>query len=171
MSMNGNEPSTEADGPPEPRRQPDPTPQRESLRQPESPRQPVDEEATPRLPFAVVGIGASAGGLEAYSEFLDHVAADTGMAFVLVQHLPPKRESLLAELLALHTRMPVRLVVEGMAIEPNVVYVIRPGHTLTLERAHSTSASRWTGPAATDPSTISSAPSPTSSASARSASS
>src|SRR5215468_8738328 len=51
-------------------------------------------------PFPVVGIGASAGGLEAFRQLLEHLPTDTGMAFVLVQHLDPKRESILAELLS-----------------------------------------------------------------------
>ncbi|MCP6390646.1 hypothetical protein NL487_27375, partial [Klebsiella pneumoniae] len=61
---------------------------------------PPDDARQPRLPFPVVGIGASAGGLEAYTEFLQACPADAGMAYVLVQHLPPDRESMLAELLS-----------------------------------------------------------------------
>lgn len=86
-----------------------------------------------RLPFAVVGIGASAGGLEAYTEFLQACPTDTGMAFVLIQHLPPDKETLLAEILARHTQMPVSVVEDGVAVKPNHVYVIRPGHTLTIK--------------------------------------
>lgn len=87
----------------------------------------------PRLPFAVVGMGASAGGLEAYAEFLQACPADTGMAYVLIQHLPPDKESLLAEILSKHTSMPVLVVEDGMEVEPDHVYVIRPGHTLTVK--------------------------------------
>ncbi|HET6493436.1 MAG TPA: CheR family methyltransferase, partial [Burkholderiales bacterium] len=54
------------------------------------------------------------------------------MAFVVVQHLPPERESMMAEILARHTSMPVHLIQEGMTVEPNNVYVIRPGFTVTL---------------------------------------
>ncbi len=86
----------------------------------------------PRLPFPVVGIGASAGGLEAFFELFDAMPSTTGAAFVLVQHLPPDRESLLAELLQARTAMKVREVVDGMPVEPNHLYVIRPGRTLTL---------------------------------------
>ena len=92
----------------------------------------VDLEQPPRLPFTVVGIGASAGGLEALIEFLDHLDANTGMAFVVVQHLPPQRESLLADILSKHTDMAVLQVEDGMAVEPNHVYVIRPGNTMTI---------------------------------------
>src|SRR5262245_24286129 len=59
------------------------------------------------LDFPVVGIGASAGGLEAFSEFFDAMPPDSGMAFVIVQHLPPTGESLLAEILQKRTTMPV----------------------------------------------------------------
>ncbi|MBA4065593.1 MAG: hypothetical protein C0501_18140 [Isosphaera sp.] len=94
--------------------------------------EPPDAAQQPRLPFPVVGLGASAGGLEAYTAFLDATPADTGMAFVLVQHLPPDRESLVAEILSRHTAMPVSQVEDGQAVEPDHVYVIRPGHTLTV---------------------------------------
>ncbi len=93
----------------------------------------VSTEVKPRLPFVVVGIGASAGGLEAVSSFLDAMPSDSGMAFVLVQHLPPDRESLLPEILGRHTKMPCVEVEDGMVVEGNKLYVIRPGRTLTLE--------------------------------------
>ena len=94
--------------------------------------EPVDAEQPPRLPFPVVGIGASAGGLEAVGEFLDAMRPDGGMAFVLVQHLPPDRESLMVEILARRTAMLVAEVQDGMAVAPDHVYVIRPGHRLTI---------------------------------------
>ncbi len=103
-------------------------------REPDRLAQPVDDEQPPRLPFPVVGIGASAGGLEAVSEFLRAMRPDAGMAFVLVQHLPPDRESQMAEILARHTAMPVAQVEEGMAVEPDHVYVIRPGRVLTVRQ-------------------------------------
>jgi two-component system CheB/CheR fusion protein len=98
--------------------------------------QPVDDELPPHLPFAVVGIGASAGGLEAFTAFFDAMPPDGGMAFVLVQHLPPDRESLIAEILQRHTAMPVAQVEDGMPVEPDHVYVIRPGHTMTIKDGH-----------------------------------
>ena len=61
---------------------------------------------TSRAPSCVVGIGASAGGLEAFQQLLAHLPANTGMAFVLVQHLDPKHESFLTEILARSTAMP-----------------------------------------------------------------
>ncbi len=92
----------------------------------------VDVEVKPRLPFLVVGIGASAGGLEAVSAFLDAMPPDSGMAFIVVQHLPPERESLMTELLARHTKMKCQEIHDGMKVEANHVYVIRPGRTLTI---------------------------------------
>src|SRR3954470_11587457 len=65
----------------------------------------------------VVGIGASAGGLEAFSKLLDALPADTGMAFVLIQHLEPTHASLMAGLLAGHTAMTVLEAGEGMTVE------------------------------------------------------
>jgi two-component system CheB/CheR fusion protein len=78
--------------------------------------------------FPVVAIGASAGGLEAYTDFFHALPVDTGMAFVLVQHLDPKHRSLLAEILSKATRMPVKEVKSGVRIRPNRVYVI-PSNT------------------------------------------
>ncbi len=84
-------------------------------------------------PFPVVGVGASAGGLEAFSQLLAALPDDTGMAFVLVQHLDPIHESLLPELLAKHTAMPVITVENDLAIEPNRVYVIPPNTSMELQ--------------------------------------
>ncbi|MDD2875952.1 MAG: chemotaxis protein CheB [Acidiphilium sp.] len=80
----------------------------------------------------MVAIGASAGGLEAFRGLLDDLPADTGMAFILVQHLDPAHESLMAELLASHTTMPVCEAADMMAIAPNHVYLIPPGSYLAV---------------------------------------
>ncbi|WP_394846583.1 response regulator [Pendulispora brunnea] len=77
-------------------------------------------------PAFVVGIGASAGGLEALERFFDSLPNDTSMAFVVVQHLSPDFKSLMDELLARHTELPICLVEDGMTIEPNHVYLIPP---------------------------------------------
>jgi two-component system CheB/CheR fusion protein len=77
-------------------------------------------------PFYVVGIGASAGGLDALERFFDALPEDTGMAFVVIQHLSPDFKSLMDELLARHTRLPITLVEDGMAVEPDHVYLIPP---------------------------------------------
>jgi two-component system CheB/CheR fusion protein len=74
----------------------------------------------------VVGIGASAGGLEALETFFDNLAADTEMAFVVVQHLSPDFKSLMDELLRRHTELPIRLVEDGIQVEPGHVYLIPP---------------------------------------------
>lgn len=100
--------------------------------QPDRLAQPVFLEQSPRLPFPVVGMGSSAGGLEAFIEFFKAMPPESGMAFVLVQHLPPERESMVAEILARHTAMPVVQIEDRVAVEPNSVYVIRPGRTLTI---------------------------------------
>lgn len=94
--------------------------------------QPVDTEDPPRLPFPVVGIGASAGGLEAVTEFLEAMRPDSGMAYIVIQHLPPDRTSMMVEILAKRTEMPVLQIDEGMEVRTNHVYVIRPGHTVLI---------------------------------------
>jgi two-component system, chemotaxis family, CheB/CheR fusion protein len=81
--------------------------------------------------FPVVGIGASAGGLEAFTQLLNHLPIDTGMAFALVQHLDPSQKSLLSEILSRTTQMPVCEVQDGMVVEPNHVYVIPPNTMMT----------------------------------------
>ena len=83
-------------------------------------------------PYPIVGVGASAGGFEAFRELLKALPSDTGLALVLVQHLDPGHESLLAKLLSNATAMPVREVEEGMAVEPNHVYVIPPNKTMGI---------------------------------------
>ncbi len=82
--------------------------------------------------FAVAGIGASAGGLDAFKALLAALPSDTGMAFVLVQHLDPIHVSLMAGLLSGHTAMPVTQAAEGVSVEPNRVYLIPPGVSLAI---------------------------------------
>jgi two-component system CheB/CheR fusion protein len=79
-----------------------------------------------------VAIGASAGGIEAASELMNYLPVDTGMAFVLIQHLDPKHHSLLTELLARKTAMPVAEVSEGLTAKSNHVYVIPPNATMSI---------------------------------------
>jgi two-component system CheB/CheR fusion protein len=93
-------------------------------------------DSVPGLPFTVVAIGASAGGLQALSSMLRALPVDTGMAFVVIQHLEPSHTSLLSEILARETRMPVREVRDGVKVEPNAVYVIPPGKNLVLDEIH-----------------------------------
>ncbi len=99
-----------------------------------SPAEPLSSGALDRgdSGLIVVGLGASAGGLDAFRQFLTAVPDDTGMAFVLIQHLDPTHESLTAELLARHTRMSVVQVNDETRVEPNHVYVIPPKKYLTI---------------------------------------
>ncbi len=83
-------------------------------------------------PTFVVGIGASAGGLKPIEEFFDHMPADSGMAFVVVQHLSPDFKSLMDELLSRHTKMPIHKVSDGVAIEPNSIYLIPPEKNMAM---------------------------------------
>src|SRR5437867_637103 len=83
-------------------------------------------------PIPIVGIGASAGGLEAVTHLLEHLPADTGMGFVLVQHLDPDHESALAQILARVTSMPVREVANDLRIAPNHVYIIPPNTDMAI---------------------------------------
>ncbi len=82
--------------------------------------------------FPIVGVGASAGGLEAFTALLKALPMDTGMAFVLVQHLDPVHESSLTEILARATPMQVREITNGLRIRPNEVFVIPGGVELTI---------------------------------------
>src|ERR1051326_7605639 len=68
--------------------------------------------------FPIVGIGGSAGGLDAFNKFFDAMPADSGCAFVLLPHLDPKHESLMVELLARHTKMEVIEAADGMTVAP-----------------------------------------------------
>ena len=85
------------------------------------------------LPNFVVGIGASAGGLNAYKAFFDALAPDTGMAFVVISHLLPAAYSQLTEILSRHTKMTVMLAESGMKVRANQVYVIPPNADLSIE--------------------------------------
>ncbi len=99
--------------------------------QPEAP-----DRAAPHPPadFPIVGIGASAGGLAAFEAFFRHMPAenDSGIAFVLVQHLAPEHTSMLSELIRRFTRMPVYEIDDGMVVQRNSVYIIRPNKDLSL---------------------------------------
>lgn len=93
----------------------------------------MDEPETVADLFPIVGIGASAGGLDAFTQLLRNLPADTGMAFVLIQHLDPTHASLLSEILNQTSLMPVKLVEDGMKIAPNCVYAIPPNTCMTLD--------------------------------------
>ena len=96
-------------------------------------RRPVTPETKPEvLKCPVVALGASAGGLEVFARFFELVPANSGVAFVLVQHLDPRHETLMPELLAPHTDMPVLRVSDGLQMRANHVYVIPPNVGLEL---------------------------------------
>ncbi|MEJ0047968.1 MAG: chemotaxis protein CheB, partial [Rhodospirillales bacterium] len=82
--------------------------------------------------FPIVGIGASAGGLDAYRKLLDALPPATGMAYILVQHLDPSHESMMVELLASHTPMKVVQAADGMRVEADHCYLIPPGLNLAV---------------------------------------
>ena len=82
--------------------------------------------------FYVVGIGASAGGLEAFEQFFSHMPSDSGMAFVLVPHLSPEHKSMMGDLLTRYTHMEIHEAREGMEVKPNHVYIIPPNRDLAV---------------------------------------
>jgi two-component system CheB/CheR fusion protein len=83
-------------------------------------------------PFPIVGIGASAGGLEALEQFLGRVSANSGMAYVIVQHLDPTHKGIMPELLQRATAMEVFQVKDRMRVKPNCVYVIPPNRDMSI---------------------------------------
>jgi len=108
----------------------------------------VDGGALPLAPlppgaaFPIVGVGASAGGLEAFTQLLKHLPTDTGMGFVLIQHLDPTHTSFLRDALAKATTMTVQQAEDGTAVEPDHVYVIPPDADISIHAGRLTLASR-----------------------------
>ena len=84
------------------------------------------------MDFPVVALGASAGGLDAFKKFFEALPANCGMAFVLIQHLDPKHQSMMVDLLAGHTPMKVLQATDGMQLERDHVYLIPPGAYLAI---------------------------------------
>jgi two-component system CheB/CheR fusion protein len=97
-----------------------------------SPTAPSDLPGNNPTPIKMVGIGASAGGLEAFEEFFQHMPADSSMAFVLVPHLDPSHASLLTEILQRSTRMPVVEAQDQVPVAPNTVYIIPPNRDMGI---------------------------------------
>jgi two-component system CheB/CheR fusion protein len=95
---------------------------------------PADQGANQTIgpDFPIVAVGASAGGLETLTDLLKRLPTNTGMSFVIIQHLSPSHVSLLAELLSRATKMPVHHADHGQRISPNHVYVIPPDVTMTI---------------------------------------
>ncbi|MCL4501902.1 MAG: PAS domain-containing protein, partial [Deltaproteobacteria bacterium] len=92
------------------------------------------EKAVTEHLFPIAGVGASAGGLEAFTQLLENLPLDTGMGFVLVQHMAPRAHSMLPQILAKVSRMPVTEVKDGMKVMPNRIYVTPPGIKMSVEQ-------------------------------------
>lgn len=92
----------------------------------------IKEEIQGQKKQYIVGIGASAGGLEAIQKLLAALPSNTGFPYIIVQHLSPDYKSLLSEILAKYTEMPVIQVEDGMEVKPDCVYVIQPGKNMRL---------------------------------------
>ena len=108
-------------------------PESNKRRSPKTKKKPESLERTAKTPqlrsatrrgFPIVGIGASAGGLEALQELFKHVSDDSGMAFIVVQHLDPSHTSLMPELLSRSTTVPIHNIESGMKVRKNNIYVI-----------------------------------------------
>jgi len=102
----------------------------------------ISGAAAPATTFPIVGIGASAGGLEAFTALFKTLLPDLGMAYVLVPHLDPQRESAITQILARTTAMPVVEIEDGMAVQADHVYVIPPNCDLTIHASRLTIADR-----------------------------
>jgi two-component system, chemotaxis family, CheB/CheR fusion protein len=94
----------------------------------------ADEENAQEFP--IVGIGASAGGLAAFERLFSNLPPDTGLAYVVIQHLSAPHKSILPEILQRYTTMPVFQVTDGIQVQPNCVYVIPPSNNLALMDGH-----------------------------------
>ena len=90
------------------------------------------EEATAQ-PEYIVGIGASAGGLEALERFFSRVPLDSNAAYVVIQHLSPDFKSMMSEILGRKTTLPIHSAEEGMIVEPNTIYLNTPRHDLRIQ--------------------------------------
>jgi chemotaxis response regulator CheB len=84
--------------------------------------------------FPIVGVGASVGGLEAFTHLLENLPTNTGMGFVLVQHLDPDHNSALTQLLSRATSLPVREVTNNLRVQPDHVYIIPPNTCMSISR-------------------------------------
>jgi two-component system CheB/CheR fusion protein len=84
--------------------------------------------------FPVVGVGASAGGVEALEDFFENLPAESGMSFVVITHTDPKRTSLMPSIISRKTKLTVKLIEEGMAVEPNTVFMPPSDHDLLIDK-------------------------------------
>ncbi len=93
---------------------------------------PERPQGTRRHRCCIVALGASAGGLEAFQKFFTHTPPDTGFGFVVVSHLDPEHSSIMPELMAKYSTMPVREITDNMAVEPDHIYIIPPNTELSI---------------------------------------
>ena len=98
----------------------------------DKPKKPQPTKGRGASDFPIVGIGASAGGLDAFEQFFNNMPPDSGMAFVLVQHLDPTHKSILTDLIRSFTRMSVTEVRDSMKVEPDTIYVIPPNSDMAI---------------------------------------
>src|SRR4029077_5919963 len=110
-----------------------PTPVSSARRDNSGPSAPAEHSAAEKT-FPIVGVGASAGGLEAFTQLLESLPASTGMAFVLIQHLDPTHESQLTEILSRKSKLPVREVHGDTPLAADNVYVIPASENLRIEK-------------------------------------
>jgi chemotaxis methyl-accepting protein methylase/flagellar motor protein MotB len=101
-------------------------------KKPDNPSPIVIPQIHEKVPFPIIGIGASAGGLEALEQFLGHTPENNGMAFVVIQHLDPTHKGIMPELLQRTTPMAVFQAQDRMKVKPNCVYVIPPNKDLSI---------------------------------------
>ena len=87
-------------------------------------------------PFQIVCFGASAGGIEAFTQLLSHLDVDLGMAYILIMHLSKNHRSALREVIQFKTKIPVQTVVDGMEVRPNNIYVIPPNTYMSIVDGH-----------------------------------
>ncbi len=90
------------------------------------------KETVSKDSFYIVGIGASAGGLEAFEQFFTHMPENTGMAFILIPHLDPTHKSIMSDLLTRYTKMKIFQAEDGMKVKPNCVYIIPPNKDMSI---------------------------------------
>lgn len=100
---------------------------------PTSPQEQVEVRETCGEPGYIVGLGASAGGLEALQQFFEAMPSKSGLAFVIIQHLSPHFKSMMDELLSRHTEMPITVVSEPTAIQRDHIYLLPPGFDMVLD--------------------------------------
>ena len=121
-------PGPPPENPAKPLRAKKPTARKTPTQAPAAPAPSSDGDSS----FPIVGIGASAGGLEALGELFTHIPTDTGMAFIVITHQHPGHISLLPELLGKIARIPVLVAADGLKVKPNCIYVNPPGGSLAI---------------------------------------